>query len=342
MVTKNYFDANYRHVNYQIVIAIALLQCFQLEYNINTTFCQFFYPTACLYLGATRSLKNYSFVKKEASEGSKPANPLDRYVEALKIPFYSTVAILTVYFIILGNNAYVLDLISLLYLVMVFQVISQQQCEFYTNTFQFMRELDSRPFVIPCTNLTFEGISQVTVSTWVISGYIVYVYFMTRHWFIANVLAISFSIHAVENWIQTHFWQILIIFVGLILYDVSFVFGSDVMMTVAKGFDVPMKILFPLSLPDGSKGFGMLGIGDIIIPGLLASFCLRIDYFRELSIANLRRRLAVTQEQQLDPNEKEVAVESDSRSRFYFLTSLLAYNVGYVVTLIAMYSSNSP
>lgn len=61
------------------------------------------------------------------------------------------------------------------------------------------------------------------------------------------------------------------------IYDVAFVFGSDVMMTVALGFESPMKILLPT---DG--GMAMLGIGDIIIPGLLVSFCMRIDFVRSM------------------------------------------------------------
>ena len=48
-----------------------------------------------------------------------------------------------------------------------------------------------------------------------------------------------------------------------------FVYASDVMMTVATGFDAPMKVL----IPNGQSGYNMLGIGDIIVPGLLVSLC---------------------------------------------------------------------
>ena len=62
------------------------------------------------------------------------------------------------------------------------------------------------------------------------------------------------------------------------LYDAYFVYGSDVMMTVAKGIDLPMKILVPR---DGStSAFAMIGLGDIVIPGLLASMCVRVDLIR--------------------------------------------------------------
>jgi hypothetical protein len=50
------------------------------------------------------------------------------------------------------------------------------------------------------------------------------------------------------------------------------------MMTVAKGFEAPMKILIPVK----GYGYAMLGIGDIIIPGFLCSMCLRADFIRTL------------------------------------------------------------
>jgi minor histocompatibility antigen H13 len=70
------------------------------------------------------------------------------------------------------------------------------------------------------------------------------------------------------------------------IYDVGFVFGSDVMMTVAQGFEAPMKILLPIR----GYGFGMLGIGDIIVPGFLVSMCLRCDFVRGLLAESVRKQ----------------------------------------------------
>jgi minor histocompatibility antigen H13 len=56
---------------------------------------------------------------------------------------------------------------------------------------------------------------------------------------------------------------------GLFIYDVFWVFGTDVMVTVAKGFDAPIKLLYPKTvITEGVKTeFSMLGLGDIVIPG---------------------------------------------------------------------------
>lgn len=59
---------------------------------------------------------------------------------------------------------------------------------------------------------------------------------------------------------------------GLFVYDVFWVFGTDVMVTVARSFDVPIKLLFPraLATADTDAQLSMLGLGDIVIPGACA------------------------------------------------------------------------
>jgi len=49
------------------------------------------------------------------------------------------------------------------------------------------------------------------------------------------------------------------------------VFGTDVMETVAKSFDAPIKLLWPRE--EGK--FSLLGLGDIVIPGFFLSMMLR-------------------------------------------------------------------
>jgi minor histocompatibility antigen H13 len=56
------------------------------------------------------------------------------------------------------------------------------------------------------------------------------------------------------------------------------VYQSDVMVTVAKSIDLPMKIKFAYldSLTNEIK-YSMLGLGDIVLPGLLVSLCIKYD-----------------------------------------------------------------
>ena len=53
----------------------------------------------------------------------------------------------------------------------------------------------------------------------------------------------------------------------LVIYFYIKVYGTDVMITVAKSLDAPIKLLFPLDLTTVPPKFSMLGLGDIVIPG---------------------------------------------------------------------------
>jgi minor histocompatibility antigen H13 len=68
--------------------------------------------------------------------------------------------------------------------------------------------------------------------------------------------------------------------------DVFWVFCTPVMVAVARDFEAPIKLLFPRSslraaLASGTKpAFAMLGLGDIVLPGLFVALCLRYDRAR--------------------------------------------------------------
>ena len=69
---------------------------------------------------------------------------------------------------------------------------------------------------------------------------------------------------------------------GLFLYDVIFVFGSDVMLTVATKIEAPVKFLFPASLDTittRSYPFSVLGLGDIVVPGVMSAFARNLGKF---------------------------------------------------------------
>jgi len=144
-----------------------------------------------------------------------------------------------------------------------------------------------------------------------------------------------FTVYAIENWLVGNFRNIFLVFLGLMAYDVYFVFHTEVMMTVAKGLDLPLKILLPID--STFKNFTMIGLGDIIIPGLLSSMCLRCDFIdtfhraKKLAIAD-----GVKEEDKLVPYiEKELGC-------FYFYASLIGYFVGISVTYSAMLLTKEP
>ena len=79
------------------------------------------------------------------------------------------------------------------------------------------------------------------------------------------------------------------------------------MVTVAKGIDGPVKLLFRRSFDDAEKNFSMLGLGDVVVPGLFLALLLRFD------------------------------VAQKRRGRPFFRFTLLAYSLGLAVTLYVMF-----
>jgi minor histocompatibility antigen H13 len=69
----------------------------------------------------------------------------------------------------------------------------------------------------------------------------------------------------------------------LFFYDIFFVFGTDVMLTVAKGIDAPIKLQFPKDFSGTTSKYAILGLGDIVIPGVFVSLCLRYDFLKHIN-----------------------------------------------------------
>ncbi|XP_060197231.1 signal peptide peptidase-like isoform X2 [Lycium barbarum] len=103
-------------------------------------------------------------------------------------------------------------------------------------------------------------------------------YAKQKHWLANNVLGLAFSVQAIEMLSLGSFKTGAILLAGLFVYDIFWVFFTPVMVSVAKSFDTPIKLLFPTS--DLKRPFSMLGLGDIVIPGIFVALALRFDVSR--------------------------------------------------------------
>ena len=69
-----------------------------------------------------------------------------------------------------------------------------------------------------------------------------------------------------------------IIFLVKFFYLIDiFLIGDSVMSYDASNIDLPIKLLIPLTSLNPYKGFGHIGLGDIIIPGLLIAYTHKFD-----------------------------------------------------------------
>lgn len=101
-------------------------------------------------------------------------------------------------------------------------------------------------------------------------------YLTTKHFLSNNGLGLAFSVEGISM-LKLGSTQVgVLLLVGLFVYDIFWVFCTPVMVTVAKGIDGPIKLLFPKVTTVGRQ-FGMLGLGDIVIPGIFVAMMLQFD-----------------------------------------------------------------
>ncbi len=64
------------------------------------------------------------------------------------------------------------------------------------------------------------------------------------------------------------------------------------MVTVAKGIDAPVLLKFPYDYTNPSlPKFSILGLGDIVLPGLLIAFCMRFDFVNSLNLNKIKSKV---------------------------------------------------
>uniref|UniRef100_A0A8C7R772 Minor histocompatibility antigen H13 n=1 Tax=Oncorhynchus mykiss TaxID=8022 RepID=A0A8C7R772_ONCMY len=137
-------------------------------------------------------------------------------------------------------------------------------------------------------------------------------YILKKHWIANNLFGLAFALNGVELLHLNNVSTGCILLGGLFVYDVFWVFGTNVMVTVAKSFEAPIKLVFPQDLFEkglGANQFAMLGLGDIVIPGN----CLMFSLYPAPS--SLKKN-----------------------TRTYFYTSFLAYIFGLGMTIWVMHT----
>ncbi|KAJ1797042.1 hypothetical protein LPJ56_007054, partial [Coemansia sp. RSA 2599] len=128
----------------------------------------------------------------------------------------------------------------------------------------------------PQFDVRFTGLSVGMVAA---AAALVGAYLWTKNWVVSNMLGLAFSFWGLYLIRLDSFKTGAIMLAGLFLYDIFWVFGTEVMVSVAKKSDVPIKVVFPKELfpGDGALKMTMLGLGDIIVPGVFLGLCLRFD-----------------------------------------------------------------
>ncbi|ORY67344.1 signal peptide peptidase-domain-containing protein [Pseudomassariella vexata] len=91
---------------------------------------------------------------------------------------------------------------------------------------------------------------------------------------ISNIMGYAFSYTGIIMMSPTTFTTGSAVLFALFFYDIYMVFYTPYMVTVATKLEVPIKLVF-----QSEKKSSMLGLGDIVIPGMFIAICLRFDNF---------------------------------------------------------------
>jgi len=210
-----------------------------------------------------------------------------------------------------------------------------------------------------------------------------------KHWLLTNIMGTSFAYGAMQvgppppshpgldtNYCSlqllspTTFTTASILLGALFFYDIFFVFYTPMMVTVATTLDVPIKLLFPRpgASPSCVQNLAMLGLGDVVIPGLVIAMALRYDLWRFyekkrlLNLADAKKEQSALvdddgrdlkrRKKDVAENTKETYVrvtgnwgerywtwDEDGAEfrKFYFYMSLGGYIIGMLTTLVIMH-----
>lgn len=260
-----------------------LPQHFPIPYQINllTT-------TACIiYIGSHLSLQLRVKDTNENGDLIKGDSEVMSTSDAMRFPFVGSAAlfslylsfkyldpewvnfVISLYFTIAGAFAVASSFSPVVDSVLPKSLKMEKKIKFNHPLPKFVME---SPFVDTITTAdVLSGLGGLAVG---------YMYMAEKHWTVSNILGISFCLTGISLFSIGTFRIAAILLIGLFFYDVFWVFGTPVMVTVAKKLDGPIKLLFPRSLEKNEEGkinLSLLGLGDIVIPGFLISFMLRFD-----------------------------------------------------------------
>ena len=192
-----------------------------------------------------------------------------------------------------------------------------------------------------------------------------YFSFISKPWWLTNFFGFGFCYGSLQLMSPSTFWTGSLILGSLFFYDIYFVFFTPLMVTVATKLDVPVKLLFPRpptpeqAEPD-AVSLAMLGLGDIVIPGMMIGLALRFDLFLYYKRKGMQKTAAASEDKKsvkpnyqaatggwgerfwapsVRPSEPELEPPyHDARSfpKTYFKAGVIGYVLGMITTLVVM------
>ncbi|XP_014253588.1 minor histocompatibility antigen H13 [Cimex lectularius] len=274
-----------------------------------------------VFFGSIRSVKYHKEQKQHHKEtGGKPDTMTEK--DAAMFPFLASAALFGLYiFFEIFSKEYINILLTAYFFVLGVMSLCHLSSSVVTSLvpsavpnipfhMKFTRGKGNHTKVLINYEFTTYDIVCLVICSLVGAWYIV-----KKHWIVNNLFGIAFAINGVELLHLNNVVTGCILLSGLFVYDVFWVFGTNVMVTVARSFEAPIKLVFPQDILEKgltADNFAMLGLGDIVIPGIFIALLLRFD-------------------NSLNRNTKT-----------YFYSTLTAYFLGLVATILVMHVFSHP
>jgi minor histocompatibility antigen H13 len=181
-------------------------------------------------------------------------------------------------------------------------------------------------------------VTPLDIICFILSIIVVAIYFVSKSWIFNNIIAIFFCVHALQFIFLGNFKTGTLLLSLLFFYDIFFVFGTDVMVTVAKSIDAPIKLQFPKDLTATPPQYSILGLGDIVIPGIFVSLCLRFDVLKSFKMERLADLIEQEKKGKADTNAtvKFLMNQANTVTKSYFIAVIFGYLVAIITTVIIM------
>ena len=160
------------------------------------------------------------------------------------------------------------------------------------------------------------------------------VHLYSKHWLLSNLFGLILSFNAITLLRLDSFRTGITLLAGLCIYDLIMVFKTPMMVSVARDFEAPVKIVWPRETGT-HKGFAMLGLGgsfpraiktiltsakgDIVLPGLFLSLARRFDYHLALKKSD------------------KPLLPSSRWPKPYYSTQVAAYLLALCTTIVVMH-----
>ena len=205
-------------------------------------------------------------------------------------------------------------------------------CVYYTSLFFVIRIGKNIFTTSKHTQLTKKKYSYILdlnffeIISVVISGALIAIYFLTRHYILNDIICFCLAFTTLSFIILKSFLLCFVCLFAFFIYDTFWVFYSEkiftenVMVVAATSIQIPIKIEFPILFSNNPiKNCMLLGLGDILLPGMVIKYSRRFDL--------LKKKM----------EKKKLGQRKKKTKMNFYSFNLLLYFISVVLAMIMMF-----